>query len=130
MWAEYANIAKRWSAPGGIPILTELHDAVVNNDRAMAANQPTDALANFYTVVACLNLARPYITNPQCQQWFAGTYTSFGAIVRGFALGAVTKEQANDYLIKQHPEFKRACGSPTAYNSNYYSNVCSNVQGC
>lgn len=68
VWAENANRAKKWADINGIAILTQWHDAIVNNDKSTIANQRTDALGNFY-IAACLRLVQPYITNCKCQQW-------------------------------------------------------------
>lgn len=112
MWAENANRAKASSDPNGIPILTEWHDAVVKFDNAMIASQPADALGMFYIMAACLNLAQPHITNYKCRQWFADTFTGFGAHVRCLGVGALPLAQANIYLINAYPKFERACGMP------------------
>lgn len=120
MWAENANIAKRWSDPVGIPILTEWHDSVVKYDNAMIANQQTDALGNFYIISSCLKLAAPHIRNYQCQQWFTENIDGFGRIVRGLGTGTVSFAQANAYMINQYPKFERACGSLPPYSNNYH----------
>lgn len=121
VWAENANMAKRCSAPGGIPILTEWHDAVVKYDNAMIANQQTDAIGNFYIIVACQKLVQPYITNTQCQQWFATNAVNFGAVVQGLGKGTVSMQQLNAYMIQNYSKFQSACGSPSVYNNNYYN---------
>lgn len=86
VWAENANIAKRWSDPNGIPILTEWHDAVYKYDNAMIANQTMDALGNFYIISACLKLAQPHIRNYQCRQWFAETTVGSELFSRNFGI--------------------------------------------
>lgn len=111
MWAGNANRAKKWSKPDGIPILKMWHDAVVNYDKSMRVNQPTDALGNFYIIPACFSLVQPYITRDQCRGWFADKETGFGAIVHGLGKGTVTMKQANDYMIAAYPAFEKACGS-------------------
>lgn len=115
VWAVNANRAKKWSDINGLPILTQWHDAIVNNDRATIANQPVDALGDFYVVIACLRLAQPYINNCKCRQWMADSVTGFGAIVRGLALKTVSMPQANVYMIEQYYAFDRACGSTCIY---------------
>lgn len=116
VWAENANIAKRWSKPEGIPILTEWYDAVIKYNNAVIANQTVDAIGNLYIIPPCFQLIQPYITNYQCRKWFADTYIEYGTIVLGLGLGTVSNAQANDYMISVYPKFQKACGYPGAYN--------------
>lgn len=111
VWARNANRVKRWSEPGGIPILTLWHNSVVNYDNAMRANQPVDALGSFYIITECLNLALPYIKNCDCRDWIADTYEGFGAVVHGLGIGTVTMQQANKYMIQVYTTFENQCGA-------------------
>lgn len=112
MWAKNANRAKKWSEPEGKPILKMWHDSVQNYDKSIQENYPTDALGYFYIIPACLTLVQPYITRPECKQWFKETAIGFGNIVHGLGRGTVSLPEANTYMIERYPAFDNACGSP------------------
>lgn len=78
----------------------------------MIAKQTTDALGNFYIIVACLRLAQPYINNCECREWFAESHIGLGKVVRSVARGTMSFQKSNRYMIEQYAVFNRACGSP------------------